>query len=310
VCDLWSCGVIAYMLLCGYLPFRGKTDQEVRQKITDTLVPFPASDWAHVSERGMNLVNGLLNKDEEHRLTAEQSLSHAWIRDGLSVEACEVPVEAQIVLNVEGFRSLNRFKRAALQVIASLLSEEQTRAPREAFVALDVNGDGLISLSDLQERFQTPKLWQEVEQGSSEARELLKVMDISEGTWRACTYTEFVAATFDRRTYCTKNVCFAAFNIFDINGDGKVSRKELSKGSILGDLSKAEVDELVRDLDENGDGEIDFKEFIDMMRDGEGFTETAWSGARKIKKTGIQKMNKSSKPSSPVAGKSVEHLAR
>jgi len=80
-------------------------------------------------------------------------------------------------------------------------------------------------------------------------------------------YTEFVAATFDRDACCTAQVCFAAFKFFDQDGDGLISKTELSSGSILGDLSSDELLQMVFDLDQNGDGEIDFQEFMDMMRD-------------------------------------------
>lgn len=283
-CDLWSCGCIAYMLLCGYLPFRGKTEEETRTKVQESAVSFTPSDWLHVSERGMDLVSRLLTKDVQLRVTAEQALVHEWVRDALTTDAQAAPVEAKIVQTLRGFRSLNRFKRASLQVIASLLGEEQTRAPREAFVALDADGDGLVSLTDLRGRFHTPELVQAVEDGDSEAMELLSFLGIPVGRWKAITYTEFVAATFDRKTYCTKSVCWAAFNVFDTDGNGKISRKELSTGDVLGDLSREELARLVRDMDLNGDGQIDFEEFLGMMRDGEGFIETTASGARKSKK--------------------------
>mmetsp|Transcript_55351 Transcript_55351/g.172090 ORF Transcript_55351/g.172090 Transcript_55351/m.172090 type:complete len:431 (+) Transcript_55351:1-1293(+) len=273
-CDLWSCGVITYMLLCGYLPFASKTRAETRKMVQEGQISYVAADWAHVSEHAMDLVTKLLRKDAKNRCDAKQALSHAWIKEAVSAKVQVTTAEAKIVQGLQGFRSLNRFKRAALQVIASLLAEDQIRASREAFITLDADADGLISLSDLQGRLRTAELEEAARGGNGRAQSLLQFLDGAAGPWKACTYTEFLAATFDRSTYCTRPVCIAAFNVFDTNKNGLISKQELGTGTILGDLSKEELAHLFRDLDHNGDGEIDFEEFVDMMRDGEGWVQT------------------------------------
>merc|ERR1712241_327832 len=80
-------------------------------------------------------------------------------------------------------------------------------------------------------------------------------------------YTEFLAATLDCRTYCQEDLCWAAFRVFDRDGSGKISKDELT--SLLGDdvqASKAVHEIKFEDIDTNGDGEIDFQEFLSMMR--------------------------------------------
>lgn len=81
------------------------------------------------------------------------------------------------------------------------------------------------------------------------------------------TYIEFLAATFDRKVCLTEDVCRAAFNSFDKNGDGSISLPELASGRLLGHLTIEELRETLKALDRNDDLYIDFAEFMQMMSD-------------------------------------------
>eukprot|EP00933_Yihiella_yeosuensis_P035549 TRINITY_DN29122_c1_g1_i1.p1 TRINITY_DN29122_c1_g1~~TRINITY_DN29122_c1_g1_i1.p1 ORF type:complete len:320 (+),score=52.79 TRINITY_DN29122_c1_g1_i1:149-1108(+) len=79
ICDLWSCGVIMYVLFCGYPPFYGETDVEVLTKVRLGNYSFNKNDWKDVSEDAKNLVRNLLKMNPQDRFTAEQALSNIWI---------------------------------------------------------------------------------------------------------------------------------------------------------------------------------------------------------------------------------------
>jgi calcium-dependent protein kinase len=83
------------------------------------------------------------------------------------------------------------------------------------------------------------------------------------------TYIEFLAATFDRKECLTEDVCRAAFESFDKNGDGSISLPELASGRLLGHLTIEELRETLKALDRNEDLYIDFSEFMQMMTDDE-----------------------------------------
>ncbi|KAL5286629.1 MKNK1 family protein [Megaselia abdita] len=94
-CDLWSLGVIAYILLCGYPPFSGNCDEDcgwnrgencrtcqelLFESIQDGKFGFPEAEWCEVSEEAKDLIRGLLVKEACKRLSAEAVLEHKWIK--------------------------------------------------------------------------------------------------------------------------------------------------------------------------------------------------------------------------------------
>eukprot|EP00930_Biecheleria_cincta_P015449 TRINITY_DN12893_c0_g1_i1.p1 TRINITY_DN12893_c0_g1~~TRINITY_DN12893_c0_g1_i1.p1 ORF type:complete len:461 (+),score=75.86 TRINITY_DN12893_c0_g1_i1:37-1419(+) len=78
-CDLWSCGVIQYMLLCGYPPFRGNTDHDILVRVCRSVVKFPDRYFRGVSEDAKDFTRALLNTDVKKRYTADQALESTWI---------------------------------------------------------------------------------------------------------------------------------------------------------------------------------------------------------------------------------------
>jgi calcium-dependent protein kinase len=83
-------------------------------------------------------------------------------------------------------------------------------------------------------------------------------------------YTEFLAATIERRQYIQEDVCWTAFRVFDVNGDGKITPSELrmvlSDGGVNNMVNAQAAADVLREVDKNGDGVIDFQEFMGMMR--------------------------------------------
>jgi len=79
--DLWSVGVITYILLCGFPPFWGESQGELFDKILSVSFDFPDPEWKDVSEEAKDFIKKLLVKDPGERWTAEKTLSHPWIKD-------------------------------------------------------------------------------------------------------------------------------------------------------------------------------------------------------------------------------------
>jgi len=259
--DLWSLGVIMYVVLCGYPPFYGDNDNEVLAKVRLGAFEFAQADWKNVSDDAKDLINCLLKVDPKARYTAEQSLSHIWV-DKKAPKATGVELGSNIVDNLKGFRSQNKLKKAAMHVIASQLGEAQIKDLRAIFTQIDGNGDGLLTSAEMKKGLETAGL----KEIPADLQAILESVD-SDGSG-VIDYTEFLAATLDKKVYMNEDVCWQAFRIFDRDGNGKIDKKEIA--AVLNDDSVgaacSDMASLMAEIDKNGDGEIDFQEFMTMMK--------------------------------------------
>jgi calcium-dependent protein kinase len=253
-----------YVVLCGYPPFYGETDADVLAKVRLGNFSFNAADWKSVTEDAKNLIRMLLKMNPKDRYTSEQALAHVWVRNKAPKASNKSLNNTNLVENLRGFRSGNKLKKAALHVIASQLSEEKIKSLRETFMTLDDNGDGLLTIVELKEGLAKCNLTDI----PADLQEILDDVD-SDGSG-VIDYTEFLAATLDKKVYMQEDVCWSAFRLFDRDGDGKITAAELAvvlkDDSVAQQAQIQDMANLMKELDANGDGEIDFDEFMAMMR--------------------------------------------
>ena len=85
-CDLWSVGVILYILLCGYPPFNGINDEEIIKKVKRGKFSTDEEEWADISADAIDLVRKLLDYNPDNRLSAKEALQHKWILEYSKIE--------------------------------------------------------------------------------------------------------------------------------------------------------------------------------------------------------------------------------
>lgn len=260
-CDVWACGIIMYNLICGNLPF-GKEEEIKRCHIAFTKY------WCDASQDAVVFVKKLLSRAPQ-RPSAKNALQDNFILKNLPTQT-EFPARYGLLDELKTFRSQNRLKRAALTTIASLLNDDHVKAARDLFISMDHDGDGQISVAEVEKELRVLK-----EQGIMDKdmnrREVERVFrdwdtDNSGAMLKDFSYTEFLAATFCRKTCLTDAVCREAFNTLDKNKDGLLDLNELHTGRMLGHVDMEELKETLEDLDQNGDSLLDCNEFITMLR--------------------------------------------
>lgn len=266
-CDLWSCGVIMYVMLSGSLPFRGRDDVDTLQRVKTAILTFKGKKWAEVSTEAKELVGGLLNRVPSKRVTAEEALSNQWV-EGVSVHPNAAPLLASHIEALRAYRSENRLKKVALAVIARNCDEDKIEQLRSVFNHLDANGDGCLTTAELRDGLMSSGIFTDGDSSPTCLLEIMQSVD-ADGSGEI-DYTEFLAATLEHQVFVQESVCWAAFRVFDSDDDGKISYEELT--SVLQDqhvmrsVGKEQVDELMKEVDLNGDGFIDFQEFMAMMK--------------------------------------------
>ena len=256
-CDIWSAGVILYILLCGYPPFNGNDDDEIFESIKKRKFVFPEAEWANISKEAKDLINKMLS-DPLTRLTAEQVLVHPWLVNQLNKNT----KAKEIKLNFNTFKTYsgaNKLSRAVLTYIASRLTDDEVKKLKDAFQKIDVNGDGMLTLDELKNAIN-----QNPEVHVMNIEQIFKTIDTDNSG--VINYTEFLAASIDKRIYLQEDKLRDAFKLFDEDKSGKISKSEISK-VLKFKKSGTEMTKLFEKYDLNGDGEIDFDEFLNMMKD-------------------------------------------
>ncbi|RRT76275.1 hypothetical protein BHM03_00033025 [Ensete ventricosum] len=110
--DIWSIGVITYILLCGSRPFWARTESGIFHAVLRADPNFDDSPWPDVSSESKDFVKRLLNKDYRKRISAAQALTHPWLRD----KCWQVPLDILIYKLIKSYLHATPLKRAALRV--------------------------------------------------------------------------------------------------------------------------------------------------------------------------------------------------
>jgi len=153
-CDMWSLGVIVFMLLAGHPPFYGGTRRDVAMKIVSGEPDWAsaAAKWQSVSRDGVDFVLRLLTKDPGRRPSAQQALGLRWVSTPKFSLGSEVGSEA--LRSLRRYAQSSRLRRAVLQLLAQELdprAEAHARELRTAFLRMDRDGSGRVPLEELRD---------------------------------------------------------------------------------------------------------------------------------------------------------------
>lgn len=261
-CDLWSIGVITYIVLSGMPPFNGNTDQEIMKKVKIGKFSFQDPCWASISDNAKDFISKLFTYDIDKRPSAEEALQHPWISQMSQINV-DVSAAQSALNNLSSFSADQKLKQASFAYIATqLLSKSEKENLAKIFKQIDTNGDGKLSLEEVLAGYDK-FFGQNKEQ--DEIIKMFKAVDTDNSGF--IDYTEFVVASINEKQLLSNEKLQAAFRMFDKDNSGTISSEEIKQ--VLGygrALNEEQVDQIIREVDENGDNEISFEEFSRMMK--------------------------------------------
>lgn len=260
--DIWSCGVILYILLSGVPPFWGETETAIFESILHSDLDFETDPWPQISSAAKDCVRRMLERNPAKRAKADEILKHPWMKEhGV---ASDKPLDNAILNRLNTFAGMNKLKKEAMKIIATSMPADEIEGLRQIFEAIDVDKSGTITAQELHESL--------TKKGSSlhadDVEALLKNIDVdATGT---IDYAEFLAATISRQQMEKEENLRAAFAHFDTNGDGIISLQEMRQAMAKGmiDITEDELQTILKEVDADGTGDIDYEEFSTMILKG------------------------------------------
>jgi len=240
--DMWSVGVIAFMLVSSTRPFRHYDRNECKKKIMCAEYDFNGDGWINKTEEGKDFISKLLVVDARKRLTAKEAYRHTWCQDN-SVESerqdrrqsytSRLTDEEFIELckkNFEKYAGSCELKRYALNRLAHTCTSEEIRSLHKQFKKFDQIGNGVILKSEFVD---TMKSLGYIDEESME--DLFCKLDVfSDGSIQ---YTEFIAAILEMKGDIADDKIVEVFNQFDVDRSGYIT-KEVREFHIFEDLYK------------------------------------------------------------------------
>merc|ERR1712232_807572 len=275
-CDIWSLGVLAYVMLAGRPPFWGSPGLSEMERRKQQLAkayreeyPLKGQPWDSTSPKAKDFIRRLLKAKPEDRPRIEEVLTQPW----LTAETWDTPtkeVEAGILDNLRRFRNNSTVSAMCITAVARQLDHKQLGNIHQVFRKMDKNADGVQSLEEISEGF--GEMYGKDNADYQNVMEIFESLDLNKSS--KIDYTEFCAGGLAQQTIAQDEACWAAFKTFDIDNTGKISRKEFQKVLESVDLKKTwsldvchdVTQALVADYDKDGDGEINFDEFLEYMR--------------------------------------------
>ena len=275
-CDMWSCGVIMYILLTGKPPFGGINDEEILSKVKKGKFDLTKYPWGVISNEAKDLIKKLIEIDPTKRLSAEDALQHPWFEltklkavDNM-VNTIEPNRAINLVKNLKKYRTDNILRCAVIAYLVHNNTQiEQARDAIKLFNQIDANCDGKIVkeelLSGLQSYLKLPG-----EQFQTEVETIFNNIDTDHNGY--IEYEEFIRAAIDTEYFLKDNFLKFAFNYFDRDASGLITLDEVTNLFYNSEYNKknSEVHQQLKlsfeQVDINGDGTLSFEEFCQMMK--------------------------------------------
>lgn len=262
-CDMWSVGVVVFMLLSGALPFNGSVE------FTREQIKRGEPAWVHlsrgrISKAARGFVSRLLNKDPERRPCASEAMKDPWITRNNQEHREVVKIAPEVLGSLRHYSGYSLVRRAALQLLAQELTAEETRDLRELFLTMDTTNKGSVSFEELRQGLAKMTAGQD---DGARAESLGEIVQEHEASCDDCIrFSDFLAATLRVQENLREDAIQRAFHRLDADHSGTISPHDL-KEAIGEDFEGVETEKLFEhgkegDLSLDDNGELGYDAFV------------------------------------------------
>lgn len=255
-CDIWSSGVILFMMITGTVPFTGSGVAQIKESVKAARIDFNKPVWANISDELKDLLRKMLEPNPRKRLSAKQVLDHPLFKKMKSGSLSTNPIGTEALENLQKFNAQNKLEKSILTFISNnIMDDGANKELIQVFKAIDKNNDGRLSREEIINGYK------ELGLGIEHAQEVINKIDSDQSG--LVDYSEFITATQDWKKVCEKDFLEKTFMTYDIGRDGNLSLSELKQ--LIPGVENSEWDNFIAEADKNGDGLISLSEFKEYI---------------------------------------------
>jgi len=258
-CDIWSIGVITYILLCGYPPFYGDTDNQIFESVRTARFDFPSPEWDEISDNAKGFISTMLKRIPSNRPSAAEALSHPWIKELTQVREkrrASIVYAPRSIAFIK-YRDMQKLQKSVLTWLAANATDEHITSLKEIFDKIDVNNDGTITLQELDKCLENAHFSPTITSDLQKLREDLNISGEDSLIWR-----DFTALMMDTNLVMKEDNLRMVFEHFKSSDRDHIVISDIVE---LVGVSEDQAMDIMKLVDDNSDGRIDFNEFRKMM---------------------------------------------
>jgi len=255
--DMWTIGVIAYVLMTGRPPFYGRGNKEILKKIVRCKLTFPSN--VKLSGEAISFITSLIKKNTADRLTAEEALKHPF----LNAAASDKEISEHVLKQLGNYQSQCKLKKVLVRMLANQMTEDDHLQISSAFDELDKDGNGFVDVAELTEYIAKES---NIPKDEAERRASQYISSLDQDGDGFISREEFTDGRLSKKIQEEKEI-MKHFKEIDKDKDGYITQDELAT-LFNNTLSRSLIKAMIEEIDSDNDGKISFEEFRMAMQQG------------------------------------------